>query len=255
MQFSESSEVTLMLTSCGRFDLLKRTLDSFDKFNTMPIRDVIITEDSGSDAVRDCVPLHWHAHTRFIVNNPCLGQLQSIDLAYAKIKTLWVFHCEDDWEFYRPGFIEDSLVLLEADPQALQVWLRSYSHDLKVHSPYVFLGERKVHAAVAFHQLSSRKEDWQGFSFNPGLRRLVDYHEHAPYAHHGGEKTLSKLYAAQNRYALILENSAVLHTGFGEHVEIPDERVKKLQRKRRLRYKLLAVLLIGLIIGWCLHAF
>jgi hypothetical protein len=255
MQFSESSEITLMLTSCGRFDLLKRTLESFDKFNTMPIREVIITEDSGQEAVHDCVPLHWLKHTKVIVNNPCLGQLSSIDLAYEQIKTSWVFHCEDDWEFYRPGFIEDSLALLEADPQALQVWLRSYIHDLRLHSPYVFLGERKLHETIAFHQLCSHKQDWQGFSFNPGLRRLIDYQEHAPYARHGGEKNLSKIYAAQNRYALILENSAVLHTGFGEHVEISDERVKKLQRKRRVRYKLLAVLLIGIVTGWCIHAF
>ena len=47
MLFSESSEITLMVTSCGRFDLLKRTLETFDRFNTAPIREVFITEDAG----------------------------------------------------------------------------------------------------------------------------------------------------------------------------------------------------------------
>lgn len=250
MVFSESSEITLMVTSCGRFDLLKRTLETFDRFNTAPIREVFITEDSGDEAVRECIPASWREHTTFIVNNPKLGQMRSIDAAYAQIKTFWVFHCEDDWDFYRPGFIEDSQVLLEADPQALQVWLRSFNHDLQVHSPYVYLNERQVVQGIPFYQLGSHKADWQGFSFNPGLRRLADYQQHAPYAAHSGEKSLSRLYAGENRYALILENDAVLHTGFGEHVELPQERVNKLRRKRRDRVKLIGGLAVGVVIGF-----
>lgn len=254
MVFSESSEITLMVTSCGRFELLKRTLETFDRFNTAPIREVFITEDSGDEAVRDCIPAGWREHTTFIVNNPKLGQMRSIDAAYAQIKTFWVFHCEDDWDFYRPGFIEDSQALLEADPQALQVWLRSFNHDLQVHSPYVFLNERQVVQGIPFYQLGSHKEDWQGFSFNPGLRRLADYQQHAPYAAHSGEKSLSRLYAAENRYALILENDAVLHTGFGEHVEVPQERANKLRRKRRDRIKLIGSVAIGVVIGFLINA-
>ncbi|MCU1723529.1 MULTISPECIES: glycosyltransferase family 2 protein [unclassified Pseudomonas] len=254
MVFSESSEITLMVTSCGRFDLLKRTLETFDRFNTAPIREVFITEDSGDEAVRDCIPAGWREHTTFIVNKPKLGQMRSIDAAYAQIKTFWVFHCEDDWDFYRPCFIEDSQVLLEADPQALQVWLRSFNHDLQVHSPYVFLNERQVVQGIPFYQLGSEKADWQGFSFNPGLRRLADYQQHAPYAAHSGEKSLSRLYAAENRYALILENDAVLHTGFGEHVELPQERVNKLRRKRRDRIKLIGSVAVGVVIGFLINA-
>ena len=39
-------EVSLVITSCGRFDLLEKTLDSFFEENTYPIKKVIITEDS-----------------------------------------------------------------------------------------------------------------------------------------------------------------------------------------------------------------
>jgi hypothetical protein len=250
MLFSESSEITLVLTSCGRFDLLKRTLQSFDQFNTAPIRAVLITEDSGDRAVERCIPEHWRPHTRFLVNRPRLGQLRSIDAAYAAVKTPWVFHCEDDWEFYRPSFIEESQCLLEADPQALQVWLRSYNHDLKLHSPYVFVKERQLLQGIAFHQLGSHKPDWQGFSLNPGLRRLVDYRLHAPYAAHSSEKALSRCYAAENRYALILENDAVLHTGFGGHVVLPRERLNKQRRKRLERIKLAAAVVAGILIGY-----
>ena len=38
-------DVSLVVTSCGRFDLLERTLDSFFKYNTYPIKEVIITRN------------------------------------------------------------------------------------------------------------------------------------------------------------------------------------------------------------------
>ncbi|MNP66822.1 hypothetical protein D3C76_1625780 [compost metagenome] len=52
---------------------------------------------------------------------------------------------------------------------------------------------------------------------------------------------------------MILENDAVLHTGFGEHVVVPQERVNKLRRKRLDRFKLIAALFVGLVAGWVLH--
>ena len=255
MIFSPDSPVTLVVTSCGRFDLLKETLASFDRFNTFPIREVFITEDSGDEAVRACLPNGWEAHTRLWINTPALGQLKSIDTAYSEVKTTYVFHCEDDWSFYRPGFIEESLTLLENDPQALQVWLRSLAHDLAIHSPYVYAGERQTLKNIPFYQVMSEKADWQGFSFNPGLRRIADYLLLAPYATQSGEKRLSKAYADAGRYALILENDAVLHTGWGSHVTIPEEKLKKQRRKQRDRFRLLLVALSGLLIGFGLGHF
>ena len=133
------------------------------------------------------------------------------------------------------------------------MWLRSFNHDLKVHSPYVFLNERKVSHGIPFYVLGSHKADWQGFSLNPGMRRRVDYLIHAPYSAFSGEKDLSRLYAGENRYALILENDAVLHTGFGEHVVVPQERKNKLRRKRLDRIKLIVALVLGVAIGWAVN--
>jgi hypothetical protein len=39
-------EVTLVITSCNRIDLLKKTIASFERFNTYPIKKAIIIEDS-----------------------------------------------------------------------------------------------------------------------------------------------------------------------------------------------------------------
>ncbi|MGO2120993.1 MAG: glycosyltransferase family 2 protein, partial [Psychrobacter sp.] len=79
MQFSDSSDITLVITSCGRFDLLKRTLESLDKYIEYPIMKVIITEDSGSSDVHLTIPEQWKLHTDVIINDVKLGQLASID--------------------------------------------------------------------------------------------------------------------------------------------------------------------------------
>ncbi|MCQ5167713.1 hypothetical protein NE645_17320, partial [Roseburia hominis] len=88
----------------------------------------------------------------------------------------------DDWEFYRPGFVEDSLAVLEVRPEILQVWMRSYIYDLSVHSPYIRLGEREFIAGVACYPLISDKPEWQSFSLNPGLRRIKEYGAHSRYS-------------------------------------------------------------------------
>ncbi|MCO7594384.1 MULTISPECIES: glycosyltransferase family 2 protein [Pseudomonas] len=249
MRFSENSDITLVVTSCGRFDLLKETLESFDRYNTAPIREVFITEDSGDDAVHDAVPAHWKDHCTVFVNRPKLGQLASIDLAYGRVKTPYIFHCEDDWRFYRQGFVEDSRAILEASPDVLQVWLRSHAHDLAIHSPYIHLGDRQVIAGVPCYPLLSDKAEWQAFSLNPGLRRLSDYQRCAPFADYAGEKALSRRYAELNLTAITLEGDAVLHTGFGSHVTVPEEVQRKAKRRQRDRVRLAAVLVAGVLIG------
>lgn len=249
MIFSDTSEISIVITSCGRFDLLRKTLSTLDQFNTAPIRAVFITEDSGDPSVESCIPEHWRPWTRCFINAPKLGQMKSVDLAYAQVETPWIFHCEDDWAFYRPGFIEDSQKLLEADPQALQVWLRSYAHDLAIHNHYIHLGNRQCVEGIAYYQVRSDKADWQGFSFNPGLRRLSDYLSIAPFAQYQGEKALSRRYAEDDRYAFILENDAVLHTGWGGHIELPEERRAKAKRKKMEKIRLALALILGFILG------
>lgn len=249
MRFSEQSDITLVITSCGRFDLLRLTLESFDQFNTAPIREVFITEDSGEAAVHAAIPEHWKPYCTVFVNRPKLGQLASIDLAYGHVKTAYIFHCEDDWEFYRPGFVEDSLAILQERPALVQVWLRNFVYDLKVHSPYVRRGEREVIEGVPCYPVLSDKADWQSFSLNPGLRRLDDYHLCAPFAAHAGEKSLSRRYAELDFTAVMLEGDAILHTGFGFHVKMPSERLRKLRRRQREKVRLASALVGGLVIG------
>jgi len=122
-----NKKITLVITSCGRFDLLKETLISFFKFNTYPIEECIIIEDSGTVSTLDFLKEFIPVPVKFIINPINLGQMKSIDLAYAEVKTNYIFHCEDDWEFFKSGFIEESFKILEVDPTVFTVWVRAHN--------------------------------------------------------------------------------------------------------------------------------
>jgi hypothetical protein len=182
-------KVTFVLTSCGRIDLLEQTLNSFFKFNNYPIYKYIIIEDSADPKVfEQCNILNqkYDNKIEFIFNDTKLGQTKSIDKVYSNVKTPYIFHCEDDWEFYANGFIQKSINILKSNPDVLQAWIRPKNDGiLNKISQHVFFTEngipfRRV-MPVSFYTgriVNGQRElvtDYIGFSFNPGLKRTADY--------------------------------------------------------------------------------
>lgn len=82
---------------------------------------------------------------------------------------------------------------------------------------------------------------------------MKEYRLCAPYAGFEKVKGLSKRYAQLNLSAMTLEGDAVLHTGFGLHVAATEERLNKARRKRREWIKLVAMLILGVGIGWLIR--
>src|SRR5476649_880188 len=87
-------DVTVCLTSCGRPDLLKRTLDSFNHFN--PGGKIIISEDCADPAVIAQIAAA-HPATTILSGPERLGQMRSIDRLFSAVDTPYLFHLEDDW--------------------------------------------------------------------------------------------------------------------------------------------------------------
>ncbi|WP_237387059.1 glycosyltransferase family A protein [Xenorhabdus sp. Sc-CR9] len=254
MIFSDKSDVTIVITSCGRFELLENTIQSLDKNNTYPIGKVIITEDSGNKKIVEVIPEHWKPHCEIIINNPKVGQIKSIDLAYSKVETQYIFHCEDDWLFYRDRFIEDSRLLLEKNHDILQVWLRDFEKDIKINYPFHYPSNPQSVCGVDFSILESNDEVWKGFSFNPGLRRKSDYLRIAPYYvgkdFGEAEAHISKLYYDMGMYAVLLKNSATEHIGWDQHI-INENDISHNKDKRQKKIKYFS---IGFLLG-CILTF
>ncbi|TXM67543.1 glycosyltransferase family 2 protein [Methylobacterium sp. WL12] len=208
-------DVTVVVTSCDRHDLLDKSLDTFHRFNTYDgVKEILVVEDGTADPSVVC---NRHK-ARLIRMGERVGQVRAIDRAYAEVTTRYIFHMEDDWEFYRPGFIEKSKAVLEADPSTLCVWLRAWT-DTNRH-PLSFRAEDGSFGVLApgFDLV------WHGFTFNPGLRRLSDYKALGSFAAvlQGAihfEAEISQAYGALGYRAVILDKAGyVRHLGWDRHV-------------------------------------
>jgi glycosyltransferase involved in cell wall biosynthesis len=218
--------ITVVITSCNRIDLLEKTIESFFKFNTYPIKKIIIIDDSGiQNCINTCVKyIPDYIEHQLIYNEQNIGQIKSIDKAYSCIDTEYIFHCEDDWEFYDYGFIEKSLDILKTDNKIFCVWLREYQNGKVVLNGHPILPEIYSNMYRRLGIFQERNNLWCGFTFNPGLRRLNDYKLNGPYSKipktdshstcGGIEAYLSKLYCSQHFYAAITTNES----GYVKHI-------------------------------------
>lgn len=199
--------ITVCLTSCGRYDLLERTLESFHKYNTYPIERFIIREDG--PIVKDLWPIA--SYNVGLIAGVHIGQINSADMLMWEDATEWVFWLEDDWEFYRPGFIEESFAIMQHRPDILQVWLRERD-DTNGHP---LDGD---YLSTDYH--------WKGFSFNPGLRRKSDWLKIGGYRKAvgkkegaGAEQQIGRVYHRLGYKAAITSQGYVRHIGQGRHVK------------------------------------
>ena len=178
------NDVSLVITSCGRFDLLERTLDSFFKYNTYPIKEVIITEDSTEG--------------------------KKLEKLVSKYKDQ---NFEDDWEFLREGFIEKSMEMLKEDPKIAVVGLRSREDCSGI--PI----SKENYMASNGEEYFEILEDV--FTYNPGLRRkdVCDlFGSHEKLEGKLWEAELSKFYKDRGFKMISFVNPFVEHIGNKRHV-------------------------------------
>lgn len=241
--------ITLVITSCGRLELLRRTIASIRKFYCFNKDQFIIIEDSANKKVAEELTGEFGEIATLIINEKKLGLLKSVDKAYKEVTTQYIFHCEDDWVFYRPGFIEESIAMLEANSKLKQVNLRSIHHDYLVHHQIDIEPERIFIAGHACYKIKIPNNidksriptsypleelDWSSFSFNPGIVRKNDYNLIGSYQSiAASEAEISTWYKRKGFYMVALENDAVLHIGWGHSLEGNDP--EKYNFKKRLK--------------------
>lgn len=221
-------DVTVVITSCNRHDLLLKTIRSFLWYNTYQgIKAIIVIEDGDKKlSEKNLLQLNescedFGIQFLFINTVDRVGQIEAADLAYSMVTTPYVFHCEDDWEFYDMGFIEESKAILEKQPKCLQVWLRDRK-DTNGH-PVRWSGGRIEFGMMMF----AYKGMWHGFSFNPGLRRMAQYHEIGKFSNVAiwrqqkpweAEAAIGLWYYKRGYWAAITPKGYVKHIGVGRHV-------------------------------------
>lgn len=180
-------EVTVIFFSCRRLEILKRSVASFIKYNTYPITEFIIVNDSGDPSIWKQLEDSYENVT-FVFNKENVGLIKSIDLGYEHIKTDYFFHCEDDWCIIKGGFIEQSLAIMQSNPKIEEVWLKDYNgHPLEqkiyvTNGQPLFTGYRLAQDNFQRGKNGYNNNAWHGFTTACGLKRLSDYKLIGPYA-------------------------------------------------------------------------
>jgi hypothetical protein len=198
---------------------LRITLDSFIKYADIKPVATVIVEDGGVDAPGwlDCDHQKQNLPNKIWIKNvPKLGQVASIDRAYAEIKTEYIFWMEDDWEFLDTGFMVKSYDILKEYPGISQVNLRGsrWGHTLVDDPRYPF----KI-----------AEPGWGGgyggLAWNPGLRRLSDYTEvfgtfmeHAAPAEKHSDAETQRIVALQGKMSNDHERNAWRETYFSQRM-------------------------------------
>jgi len=196
--------ITVTITTCARLDLLKRTLDSFFKYNTYPIAEFLMTDDSGNSAIaKELYDLYGDKFKIF--HNNHIGLSKSLDILFTNASNEYIFHLEDDWEFDRPGFIEDSLSIMK-DKTINQVWVR-HSWD----TPH----KCNEDGSLPIWQ------EWNGYSWNPGLRYKSDYLKMFPNGlQEFGEEFDCMQHSKKFNYKVVSSlNTSCYHIGYNRHTE------------------------------------
>ena len=119
--------ITLIVNSCGRFDLLQQTISSFLKYYphaTYPLHERIIIDDSRNATFAQQLIATYYPDFQIMLtaNNEYETKYthrderitMAMDKLYSQVTTNWIYHIEDDWIFKRKGFIDESFDIFES---------------------------------------------------------------------------------------------------------------------------------------------
>ena len=213
-------KITVILTHYKRLDLLQQTIDSFTCTNMYPIDEFIIIDDSAEKYYNEEVIRLYGNIANIIINENNLGQKRSIDKLIDACNNEYIFHLEEDWLFDGKSkkYIENSLLILKNKPEIHQVHVRH--HNDCVHP---VIGDVQYINDVSYKFLDPNFRDaWNGFSFNPGLRRKSDINKMFPNGLEEFEDELqAALHTRQFDYrAVRLEDTVCRHIGWHNRTQI-----------------------------------
>lgn len=218
MNIDISNNVTLFITSCGRPKLLEQTLRSFVKYNTYPIFEVILCEDSGINGIADFAKDILPYPIIFCYNENRIGQMKTIEKYTKLIKTDYVFHLEDDYEFFDYGFIELSFKILNSDPKISQVLLEDEQHTF----PKVDIGNSLCFKLMTNHPHEKNANNGDGpltvFSWRPSLKKIEIQKLRMPYKEWDDEYTILLEINKLGYYSVITKNQINKRLGFCTHI-------------------------------------
>jgi glycosyltransferase involved in cell wall biosynthesis len=214
--------ITVVITSFNRFDLLKRTIESFNRVNTVLVKEIIIIDDSGNYEMYRRIKKKYSQY-HLILNEHTIGLVESIDKAYAEVTTPYIFHTEDDFDYIKSGFIEKSIALMESNQTIFRVGIRGQTH-IDSLDPQVYEDGGVQYKLAKFYSWDIEahgNQFWHGFGFQCGMIRKSSYDLVKPYTQYSTPKEFITIrecriglaYYALKLSAVSLTEDYAIHTG------------------------------------------
>jgi len=203
-----------VLTSCGRFDLLKETVASF--LEHFEADKIVIAEDSERPQEAAAFAAEFPV-VEMRTNAPRLGQMRSIDGLYATLDTPYVLHLEDDWAF--TGGVDLSSVMDFMETRSdISVVAIGYRFDKR----FKHSARKASYAGLDYlvWDLDAHPK-WFSYSFNPSIARVALWREIGPFATFVTEENVSQFCKARGLRTAMLVPSLADHIGDARHAHDP----------------------------------
>jgi hypothetical protein len=233
----DPAKFTIVLTSCGRFDLLEDTIASFASH--FDVQKIIVAEDSG-DQIGAAELASKFSFVDMRVNDPKCGQMGSIDGVYQEITTPYIVHLEDDWRFERSCDLEAITTALEKHPDLSGICIANREYAPK----YEPFAKSRAMEGMNFKVFDlDAHPEWFSYSFNPSVARTGLWKKFGPFAKYKTEAELSRTLKRLGMRVALLSPGIAEHTGDERHVPDPYQPVRaktfsaKLARSIRKRYR------------------
>jgi hypothetical protein len=116
-----ASPASVVVTAGDDPAALERTLDTFLRRNSFPIRDLIILQSENTKY--QALIEKFQKYTFKWLTGDAATAPAAMSAVDATVTAEFIFECEGGWEFTRTGFIEKSLCVLRQNPEVSEVFL------------------------------------------------------------------------------------------------------------------------------------
>ena len=232
-----SKHVTITMTSCKRFDLLQKTINSFLNccLDLDLVFEWIIIDDNSSEDDKKSMKELYPFITFYFKTPETKGHAISMNLILELVKTPYIFHLEDDWKFiYRDTYLTNCIKVVNFNENYGQCLLnRAYTEDLAFNSnlitgyPRFQEGIRYyIHEHVAGPSMNEIANNyikkgysncvyWPHYSLRPGITKVQVLREIGKYntsAQHF-EMEYAERYSNKKYRTCYLPNIYCIHIG------------------------------------------
>lgn len=228
--------ITFTITTCKRFDLFEKTMNSFLNCckDIEKINEWLCVDDNSSDEDREKMKRLYPFFTFYLKTKEEKGHARSMNIIKNNVNTPYIFHMEDDWKFFeKRNYISDCMEVLGSDNSIGQCLInKNYAEEIKdIDIVGGLFKKTNLGLRYFIHEYTADKKSqdefiikyknvqscayWPHFSFRPSLLRksVIDtIGEYSETASHF-EMDYANRYVSNGYVSAFLEGIYCLHIG------------------------------------------